>query len=49
MSKTTQQQEGQIGGFDETYLDELDPEAPDFVERFIEAVKRPIKIENEEK
>lgn len=50
MSKTTRQpKDQQTGGFDESYLDGLDPDATDFVEKFIEAVKKPIKIEEEEK
>lgn len=48
MSKTSEPQERQIGGFDETYMDHLDPDAPDFLEKFIEAVQRPMKIVKEE-
>ena len=49
MAKTSKHQEQEIGGFDETYMDDLNPDDPDFVEKFIEAVKRPIEIAKEEK
>jgi uncharacterized protein YeaO (DUF488 family) len=49
MAKTSKHQEQEIGGFDETYMDELNPGDPDFVEKFIEAVKRPIENVKEDK
>lgn len=49
MAKTSKHQEQEIGGFDEAYMDDLNPRAPDFVEKFIDAVKRPIEILKEEK
>ncbi|MEC0269401.1 hypothetical protein [Paenibacillus anseongense] len=33
----------QIGGFDECYLDELDPKAPDFLEKYFEKVLAPVE------
>ncbi|CAN7463731.1 hypothetical protein LJR153_003143 [Paenibacillus sp. LjRoot153] len=49
MAKTSKHQEQEIGGFDEAYMDDLNPGDPDFVEKFIEAVKRSIEFEKEEK
>lgn len=49
MAKISKHQEQDIGGFDETYMDNLNPEDPDFVEKIIEAVKRPIEIAKDEK
>lgn len=49
MSNTSKQQKEIIGEFDETYLDKLDPNDPDFVETYIKAILDPIdsKDENE--
>jgi hypothetical protein len=41
-------QERRIGGFDETYLDGLDPNAPDFAEKLVEAVNRPVAEKKED-
>ncbi|CAH1205301.1 hypothetical protein PAECIP111891_02722 [Paenibacillus allorhizoplanae] len=49
MAKSSKHQEQEIGGFDETYMNNLNPEDPDFVEKFIESVKRPIEIVKDEK
>lgn len=49
MSKTSKQPKEQIGGFDESYLDKLNPDDPDFVEKYIKAVSAPIKTNEENK
>lgn len=49
MSKTSKQQKESIGGFDESYLDKLDPNDPDFVEKYIKAVLAPIEYDKPNK
>jgi len=50
MSKTSQPQDRQIGGIDDSYLDKLDPNDPDFWDKYIKAVMAPIEPdENKEK
>ncbi|MCY9734160.1 hypothetical protein M5X17_10415 [Paenibacillus alvei] len=47
MAKTSKPQERHIGGIDDSYMVDLDPNAPDFLEKYIEAVKRPVTTEKE--
>jgi hypothetical protein len=48
MEKNSEVQK-QIGGFDESYLDDLDPNAPDFFEKYIEKVLEPVEPEKNDK
>lgn len=49
MSKTSKHQKENIGGFDETYLDKLDPTDPEFLEKYIKAASAPIDPKEENK
>jgi hypothetical protein len=48
MSKTSQSREREIGGFDDGYLDKLNPKDPDFLEKYYEAVTRPMATAKDE-
>lgn len=49
MSKTSHPRGREIGGFDDGYLERLNPKDPDFLEKYIDAVTRPKEEQKEEK
>ena len=49
MSKTSHTQGREIGGFDDGYLERLNPKEPDFLDKYIEAVTRPKAIKEQNK
>ncbi|MGO4543237.1 hypothetical protein AB4Z29_00355 [Paenibacillus sp. 2TAB23] len=49
MTKISKQQERQVGGIDDGYLDKHNPNDPDFLEKYIEAITRPHELADVEK
>ncbi|WP_171056096.1 hypothetical protein [Paenibacillus sinopodophylli] len=49
MTKTSKQQERLVGGIDDGYLDNLNPDDPDFLEKYIAAITQPHELAEEEK
>ncbi|GAA4827963.1 hypothetical protein GCM10023310_00810 [Paenibacillus vulneris] len=41
--------QNQIGGFDESYLDDLDPNDPDFLKKYFEKVLGPVEETKKDK
>lgn len=49
MEKNSQQPEHPVGGIEDSYLDKLNSNDPDFLGKYIEAVKAPIELQKEDK